>query len=238
MRKPLRMLAVAATTLLLAAPAQAAPVIEFSPGSAVDGGSLWWDGTNTVGSNIPVGAVTISQAATNNNVFVVNGPLSDSGGGSYGSLDFHARYYTNMSDTFATITGCIPALAIGTIDGSGNCTQPVTLLSGANVFSSGLRYSMTALQVIYVDNKHAALLEAIGYTANIPPVYADYPWVAITNLYVNSSRSPFAVTSSHTFNYARTPDVPEPASIVLLATGLCAVFGVRRARVSTPRPRN
>ena len=40
---------------LLAVPAQAAPVIDFQTGGAGAGGTITWDGTDVVGSNIPIG---------------------------------------------------------------------------------------------------------------------------------------------------------------------------------------
>lgn len=54
-------------------------------------------------------------------------PLVSAQGGRYGSLDFN----TNPDGNFITITGCIPGLTVGTVDGSGNCTavpEPATMM--------------------------------------------------------------------------------------------------------------
>src|SRR5438128_1163325 len=93
-----------AAVVLMAAPAQAAPVIDFGTGFAGEGGSISWDGTNLIGSNIPIGTVRITQAPTNNGTYLVTGTATDNDqlpGGLYGSLNFN----TSPNANFINITG-------------------------------------------------------------------------------------------------------------------------------------
>lgn len=215
MLRRLKILGVAAAAVvLMAAPAMAAPVIDFTTGLAGVGGSISWDGTDLVGSNIPIGAATIEGADLNNGVFLVNGLASGSGGGLYGSLDF------NTAEDWITITGCISALGIGTIDGSGNCTGPVTLMEGT--FTSWDADGKNGLlDALGDDIKNTALLQAIDF-----PV--EFPWqffgVAITTSNLRPDGTPGSVISTDLRNTA----VPEPATMMLLGTGLLAAFRARR----------
>ena len=81
---------------LMAAPATAATVIDFSTGLAGAGGTIQWTGTNLIGDNIPIGAVTIDGAPRNNGVLLVTGTAPGSGGGSYGELSFNTTPGANF----------------------------------------------------------------------------------------------------------------------------------------------
>src|SRR5215208_1089568 len=116
--------AAAVAAVLMAVPAQAAPVIDFQTGMAGEGGTISWDGTNLIGSNIPIGAVAITGAPASNGVFAVSGTASGQGGTTFGSLSFN----TSPDNNFVTLSGCIPSLSVG-LDASGNCT-PVALMTG------------------------------------------------------------------------------------------------------------
>src|SRR5690349_9807131 len=123
MLKKLKMLGGAiVAAALMAAPAQAATVIDFQTGLAGEGGTISWDGSNLIGSNIPIGGVVISGAPTSNGVFTVSGTAAGSGGGTYGTLDF------NTAENVITISGCIPGLSVG-LDANGVCT-PIDLMGG------------------------------------------------------------------------------------------------------------
>jgi hypothetical protein len=71
------------------------------------------------------------------------------------------------------------------------------------------------------DTKNQDLLDAIGFTA-------DFPWqffgVAITTGNLNPNGTPGGVISTDIRNTA----VPEPATMMLLGTGLLAAFRARR----------
>jgi len=218
MLKRLKMLGVAAlATILMAVPASAATVIDFQTGLAGEGGIISWDGTNLIGSNIPIGAMSVSNAPTNNGVYLVNGLVPAQGGGLYGSLNFN----TSADNNFINIMGCIPGLTIGTIDDSGNCTQPVTLMEGTIQSYFDVASANGLIGVFGDDVKNAQLLEAIGFPTDLPWQYFGF---SMSTLGLNPDGTPGTVISSD----IRNTVVPEPATMMLLGTGLLAAFRARR----------
>ncbi len=205
--------AVVATVLMAAPAAYASPVIDFSTGLAGVGGTISWDGTNLIGSNIPIGAVSIDGADMNNGVYLVNGMATGQGGGSYGSLDF------NTAANVITITGCIPGLNVGTINGNGACTTPVALMDGT--FSGWDTNGRGLLNAFGMDTKNSALLEAIDFPTDLPWQFFGF---SMTTRPLNPNGTPGSVNSTDINNAA----VPEPATMMLLGTGLLAAFRARR----------
>ena len=217
MFKQVKVAVIAAVAMVaMSAPAIAATIIDFRNGFASAGGAITFDGTNVVGNNLPIALVEVFGAPMNNGVFAVTGTLANPAPGSVADLDFN----TTPGNNFISIAGCIPGLGVGTFLEDGTCTVPVTLLSGTlESFSASNSGGLGVFSAAGPDTKNASLLRAIGLSPNTP--FETFGFALLTG--------PLGKTPQNSISTdIRNTAVPEPATMMLLGTGLLAAFRARR----------
>lgn len=202
--------------LLAGSPAMAIPVIDFGTGTAGTGGLITaLGGGNYSGSDIRVDALNISDAPLNNGVHDLSGAIlcGSCTGGSAASLNFNTL--TNV----ITITGGVPAagIAIGT-----------TLLSGS--FSSFTVFfpapTTLSFSGLGSDVKDSGLLTYIGLLASTP--FNFFGFTISANW--KPGATPHPKGTAYSTDITNTAAVSEPATLLLLGSGLIGLGLLARRR--------
>ena len=205
----------------LAAPASAATVIDFATGFGTgSGGNVYMVGDDYVGENIPIGRLLVEGAA-NSGEYLVRGSATGASAtfgtrSIFGDLDFDTRTGE------ITISGCVPALGVGADPGDATCDSIELLLGGTltgflDPFGENKFVALAA-----VDFKNAELLAMLGIDPNTP--FALQGSVLTGDPFGQGLANSQASVSTDVANTA----VPEPATMMLLGTGLLAAFRARR----------
>ena len=218
MFKQVKQLAIAMFAMAaLAAPASAATVIDFATGSGTGaGGNVYWEGSNIIGTDIPIGRLLVSGTPTGSGDYDVYGTaFGDIGGSIFGDLDF------NTATGDITITGCVPGL-VGADTGDTTCDSIETLLTGTITSWADVFGGSNFVAVAGWDVKNATLLESLGLDPNTP-----FTLTGSVQTGVPFGQGPENGMPSYSTDVANTA-VPEPATMMLLGTGLLAAFRARQ----------
>ncbi len=183
--------------------------IDFGTGAAGAGGTITQSGSNFTGSGIPLEQLLVCITATCTN-YTLSGTANGTNATGVASLDF------NTATGAFSITGDVEALGI---------TSDITLLTGTiNGFTDSCTTAVCLLSFDPAsDTKNPELLAALGLSGTM--------WqMAGFTIGINLNQPAGTWTASST-DIINTEKVPEPASLLLLGSGLLLGGSLLRRKI-------
>jgi hypothetical protein len=215
MKRVLLIIGLIFTLSIFAAPALAAPVLDFGTGFAGSGGILTYDGTNVSGTGIPLDVLLVDRAPQNNGVYDLSGTFVGGTNGFSAILEFD----TGINSNFIRITGGVPGLGI-VPDINGNYPDLLTgnIGDGFQVYQDTNKFFLAVFELQGTDVKNEALLAALGLDPATPFKFLGF------NI---SSKNEEGVYVANSTDILNTP-VPIPPAILLLGGGLAGLVVIKR----------
>jgi hypothetical protein len=197
-----RTLAIMAMAIFALAGSAQAALIDFSTGTAGNGGSISTDGTYWYGTGIPLNLLSVSGTSADGTY-----DLTGTGDGSLAGTDCCAVLSFDTQANTITVVGGIPLLGI--VDGT-------TLLSGSfSTFSATpQQFGFLSVSGGGLDSKDTGLLTALGL-----PTDTQFAFFGFTIGVQSTGAGGYYASSTDILNRS----VPEPGLLALFGLGLLGV---------------
>ena len=217
-------------------PARASAILDFGSGFAGPGGTVSYAGGSSalVGQGIRIGALIGFNTPDNAGTYAITGNNA-----SYGVLNFRTGAYQGFSNNnyqfagggYFEIFGNVAAAGVsGNDTGFSGQGGGALLLSGsftgAQMSANGVGGAVSFFTPTGFDTKNAALVDFFGLAANTLFALSGYS-VEVGN--VRGNGAPFTSIALGSTDIVNTA-VPEPASLLMLGSGLTLLGSAIRRR--------